>query len=268
MKLEVVGEDSRIRGLDKLKNEEEYIEAKKDFDYYMSEYEWFFNSKDPKVEIETELRKCSNDLHVDMEKDDERNLLARIQVLKTKYIQVARGEYATNLKENISALLLMLEQYEASNEKRNFSELVKGIFKNDPNTKEYFKKKYMLSWSNMYGITRAPENLTVEPMEDILSYMAKNYDLVDIDLSELNGEKGETALAIVYTEPGSIEKGIRSNIQKMVEGKLGVLDIESDKANEKGENNNHKTNVATNVIKYEKSADHEKKEQDKGEINI
>ena len=191
MKLEVIEGDNRIKGLDKLKNEEEYTEAKRNFDYYMSEYEWVSNSKNPKGEIEDELRECNKELHADMEQDEERNLLSKIQTLKTKYIQVARGEYAANLKGNISALLLMLEQYEASNEKRNFSDLTKGIFKGDPDTKEYLKKKYMLSWSNMYGVTKAPESLNVEPMEDILDYMAKNYDLVDIDLSDRKDGKEE-----------------------------------------------------------------------------
>ena len=120
MKLEVIEGDNRIKGLDKLKNEEEYTEAKRNFDYYMSEYEWVSNSKNPKGEIEDELRECNKELHADMEQDEERNLLSKIQTLKTKYIQVARGEYAANIKGNISALLLMLEQYEASNEKRNF----------------------------------------------------------------------------------------------------------------------------------------------------
>lgn len=261
--------DKRIKGLDKLKSEEEYREAKKDFEYYMSEYEWFSNSKDPKGEIENELRMCSKELHVDMERDEERSLLSKIQTLKTKYIRVARGEYAANLKENISALLLMIEQYEAANEKRNFSDLTKGIFKSDPATKEYLKKKYMLAWSNMYGITKAPESLCVEPMEDILDYMAKNYDLVDIDLSDRKDGKEETALAIVYTEPGSIEKGIRSNINKMVEEKLERLDKENDKVREKEESDKQLVaNVALGGIKHEKSVEHDKGEQDKGEIEI
>jgi len=265
----VIEGDNRIKGLDKLKNEEEYTEAKRKFNYYMSEYEWVSNSKNPKGEIEDELRECSKELHADMEQDEERNLLSKIQTLKTKYIQVARGEYAANLKGNISALLLMLEQYEASNEKRNFYDLTKGIFKGDPDTKEYLKKKYMLSWSNMYGVTKAPESLNVEPMEDILDYMAKNYDLVDIDLSDRKDGKEETALAIVYTEPGSIEKGIRANINKMVEERLGVLDKENDKVREKEENNKQRVaNVAPGGIKHEKSVEHDKKEQDKGEIDI
>ena len=262
--------DNRIKGLDKLKNEEEYTEAKRKFNYYMSEYEWVSNSKNPKGEIEDELRECSKELHADMEQDEERNLLSKIQTLKTKYIQVARGEYAANLKGNISALLLMLEQYEASNEKRNFYDLTKGIFKGDPDTKEYLKKKYMLSWSNMYGITKAPESLNVEPMEEILKDIAKNYDLVDIDLSDREDGKEETALVIVYyPEPGSIEKGIRANINKMVEERLRVLDKENDKVREKEGNDKQRVaNVAPGGIKHEKSVEHDKKEQDKGEIDI
>lgn len=261
--------DKRIKGLDKLKSEEEYRDAKKKFEYYMSEYEWVSNSKDPKSEIESELRKCSKELHADMEHEEERNLLSRIQTLKTKYIRVARGEYATNLKENISALLLMIEQYEAAHEKRSFSDLARGIFKGDLDTKEYLKKKYMLSWSNMYGITKSPESLCVEPMEDILDYMAQNYDLVDIDLSDRKGDDKETALAIVYTEPGSIEKGIRANISKMVDDRLCVLDKEDDKAKEKLKNDKQDiTNGALSGIKHEKSVEHDKKEQDKGEIEI
>lgn len=262
--------DNRIKGLDKLKNEEEYTEAKRKFNYYMSEYEWVSNSKNPKGEIEDELRACSKELHADMEQDEESNLLSKIQTLGTKYIRVDRGEYASNLKKNISALLLMLEQYEASNEKRNFADLAKGILKRDPDTKEYLKRKYMLYWSNMYGITKAPESLNVEPIEAIFDFMAKYYDFVDIDLSDRKDENEETSLAIVYKVPGSIEKGIRANINKMVEERLGVLDKENDKVREKEENNKQRVaNVAPGGIKHEKPVEeHNKEEQDKGEIDI
>lgn len=260
VKLEMIEEDNRIKGLDKLKSVEEYLEAKRDFDYYISEYEWFSNSKDPISEIESELKKCSDDLRPNMEHDEELGLLSKIQTLKAKYAKVARGEYATNLKENISALLLMMEQYEATNEKRNFPNLIRGILKGDLETKEYLKKKYMLSWSNMYGITKAPESLCVETMEDILDYMAQNYNLVDIDLSDGKGEMGETALAIVYTEPGSIEKSIRSNIKKLVDDRLKVLDNEDIK--------DYNSKLKTETIKREKQIVHDKKEQEKGEIEI
>lgn len=266
VKLEVIEGDNRIKGLDKLKSEAEYLEAKRDFDYYISEYEWFSNSKDPISEIESELKKCSDSLHPKMEHDEELGLLSKIQTLKAKYTKVAKGEYATNLKENISALLLMIEQYEATNEKRNFPSLISGILKGDLDTKEYLKKKYMLSWSNMYGVTKAPESLCVETMEDILDYMAKNYDLVDIDLSDRKGEDRETALAIVYAEPGNIEKNIRSNINKLVDERLGMLDRRNDQVAKSDERDI--TNVTLNGNKREKLLEHDKKEQEKGEIEI
>lgn len=260
VKLEMIEGDNRIKGLDKLKSVEEYLDAKRDFDYYMGEYEWLSNSKDPISEIESELKRCSDNLRPNMEHDEELDLLSKIQTLKAKYAKVARGEYATNLKENISALLLMMEQYEATNEKRDFTDLISGILKGDLDTKEYLKKKYMLSWSNMYGITKAPESLCVETMEDILDYMAQNYDLVDIDLSDRKGDMRETALTIVYTEPGSIEKSIRSSINKLVDDRLKVLDNDAVKG--------YDGKRRTEVIKREKQIVHDKKEQEKGEIEI
>ena len=65
------------------------------------------------------------------------------------------------------------------------------------------------------------------------------------------------------------EKGIRANINKMVEERLGVLDKENDKVREKEENNKQRVaNVAPGGIKHEKSVEHDKGEQDKGEIDI
>lgn len=203
-----------IRGLEKIKSMDEYNSVKKDLEYYISEYKWISDEKitsnglkNHKEEAENELKACMQQLHFGMEKEEELNLLAKIQVLKTKCILIANDKYKPALKSNINGLVLMMEEFEASHQGLNFKDVIKGALKGDKETKEYLKKKYMFTLANMYGTAPAPESLNVESMDDILDYMERTYDFVDIDLSD-RVKQNETAL-ITYEEP---VVGIRAQI--------------------------------------------------------
>lgn len=186
-----------IQELKKIKSITEYEATKKSLEYCISEYKWISDSKNPKQEIEDEIKVCSAELRKGMEKEKELELLSKIHLLKTKYISIAHDEYKSALKRNINAFVLMLEQFEAANQEIKFGNLVKGIITGDSKTKEYIKKKYMFTLANLYGTTPAPQSLNVESMSDILEYMDKNYDLVDIDLSDRKEELGLT----LFEEP-------------------------------------------------------------------
>ena len=67
-----------IRSLEKIKTLEEYNIAKKDLDYCVSEYKWVSESENPKLEIEEEIKACSDELHEGMDYDEELDLLEKI----------------------------------------------------------------------------------------------------------------------------------------------------------------------------------------------
>lgn len=203
--------DKRIVPLKKIKSHEEYEDTKAYFEKLVKEYNTMFCQKsNPNEVAKDELKSKIESIHKGMTLDEEREL----HEAKTKYIMVNRDEYKSNLLENITGTLLMLEQFEASQEKRPFGEIAKGILNGDDNTKEYLRKKYTLDFSNMYGIVPASRNIYVESMDDILDYMEKNYGFVDIDLSDRHQEVEEQGLTIYNEQPTRMKEAVIKSIQK------------------------------------------------------
>lgn len=206
-----------IRGLEKIKSIKDYESIKDGLEYCIREYKWISECEDPKKEVEEQLIACSNKLTSEMDKAKELELLKQIHLLKTKHISIERDEYKPTLKRNINAFVLMLEQYEASKEEFKFTDIVKGIITGNPNVKEHLKKKYMFSFANMYGTTPAPESLNVESMDDILEYMDRNYELVDIDLSDRKDTKEELGLVLFEEPVVGMKAKVLSTIGKTVD---------------------------------------------------
>lgn len=206
-----------IRELEKIKSMEEYIATKKSLEYCISEYKWIMDAKNPKQEIEDEIKACSTELKVGMDEKDEFQLLNKIHLLKTKYISIVQDKYKPALKRNINAFVLMLEQFEAANKEMKFGDVVKGIVSGSPEVKEHLRKKYMFSFANMYGTTPAPESLNVESMDDILEYMDRNYELVDIDLSDRKEARDEVGLTLFEEAPLGMKAALLKSIEKTVD---------------------------------------------------
>lgn len=258
-----------IRSLEKIKTLEEYKLAKKDLDYCVSEYKWVSESENPKLEIEEEIKACSDELHEGMECEEERDLLERIHTLETKYTSIISGKYKAALRRNITGLVLMLEQFEAANQNISFVELAKGIIRGDTGTKEYFRKKYMFTLANMYGSVPAPESLNIESMDDILDYMAKNYDLVDIDLSDRNVRNEEVGL-VPFEEP---VVGIKSKVLEVANREVDkcIEGLSQDSVDLERNDNNREARIRVNRDLKMHSDDRDKKSRihekdDKGEI--
>lgn len=204
-------DDKRIVPLKKIKSQEEYDDIKNYFEKLVKEYNTMFcQGNNPSEVARNELKDRVENIHQGMTASEERLL----HEAKTKYIMVNRDEYKSNLLENITGTLLMLEQFEASQEKRSFGEIAKGILNGDDDTKEYLRKKYTLDFSNMYGIVPASKNIYVESMDDILDYMEKNYEFVDIDLSDRHQEVEEQGLTIYNEQPIGIKEAVIKSIQK------------------------------------------------------
>ena len=248
-----------IQGLNKIKSIEEYELAQKELKYCIHEYRWISDAKDPKKEVEEQLKKCMKELRENMDRDEELNLLSKIHTLKTKYISIVRGEYKNDVKTNILGLILITEQYEAASQNVSFSDLISGLLKGTPETKNYLRKKYMFTLSNMYGIVPAPNSLNLEKMEDILDYIAKNYDLVDIDLSDRNQK--DMDLVPVQEPVVGIKASTIQSINKTAEK---IINEKTDRKETKAKESHEESHVQTGSNKG-KSKSHDK-EVEKGEI--
>lgn len=262
-----------IRGLEKIKSKEEYELAKKDLEYCINEYKWISDSKNPKKDIEDELMKCSATLDDIKEKEskspdekfesEELAVLSRIQTLKTKYFPVVRGEYKSTLRQNITGLVLMLEEFEASNKAVKFGDIVKGILSGDKDMLDYLKKKYMLSLSNMYGAVPAPENLNLEKVSDILEYMAKNYDLATIDLSDSIKTNGELSMVPIQEPVVGIKADVIRSVNEKTDTYIQVL-----VSKEEAKTSNKEASISIKEsIRVNRTNAHKDISVDKGEID-
>ncbi len=252
-----------IQGLEKIKTFEDYELARKDLEYCLHEYKWISDSKNPKKEVEEELKECMKLLRANMDRDEELNLLSRIHTLKTKYIAIVRDEYKNELRTNIIGLFLTTEQFEAASQEVSFSDIITGLLRGNHEIKSYLKKKYMFTLSNIYGIVPAPQSLNIEKMDEILDYIAKNYELVDIDLSDRN-ERNEDLSLIPTEEPIGLKADIIKNINNTIDECINSFE-------------NKETSVKTNSNEKDddKKSHHEKNkghanekmhEEEKGEI--
>lgn len=249
--------DKRIVPLKKIKTQEEYEDIKAYFEKLIKEYNIMFcQENNPNEVAKNELKGKIEDIHKGMSVDEEREL----HEAKTKYIMVNRDEYKTNLLENITGTLLMMEQFEATQEKRSFGAVAKGVLNGDADTKEYLRKKYTLDFSNMYGIVPASRNIYVESMDDILDYMEKNYEFVDIDLSDRHQEVEEQGLTL-YAEPVvGLKESVIKSIQKSSVRAFdeAISKDNAEKVNEKGNAEIEKHKVISRNYENDKSKSKEK----------
>lgn len=189
-----------IRGLEKIKSKEEYDAVKSGLEYYIKEYIWLKKCDNPIAEVESEIKSCINKLRKDMDEKEELELLRRIHLLKAKYIAIRENKYENDLKRNISADFLRVEQYDASQEKTTFMSIISGLLKNDTDIKNYLKRKYMLTISNAYGVIPTAVDLNLEKVEDILKYISDNYNLAGIN--ELETSSKDLIIAHEKDKPG------------------------------------------------------------------
>lgn len=203
--------DKRIVPLKKIKSQEEYDNIRIYFEKLVKEYNTTFcQENDPKEVAVNELKNKVESIHQNMTANEEREL----HEAKTKCIMVDHDEYKSNLLENITGTLLMMEQFEASQEKRSFGEIARGLLYGDDDIKEYLRRKYTLDFANMYGMVPASRNIYVESMDDILDYMEKNYEFVDIDLSDRHQEVEEQGLIIYNEQTTKMKEAVIKSIQK------------------------------------------------------
>lgn len=210
-----------IRDLKKIKNAEERKKIGEKFKYNIKEYSWLSSSANPQKDIEDELRECADEIRDGMTDEEQRDMISKIHSLKAKAFAIAKGEYEPTVRNNIIGYMLMMEEYDAREQKMSFKDIVLGILKGDEQVKEHLRNKHALSLSNMYGIIPAPESFDVEKIEDILTYFDKNYDMVGIDFSDALGRKENKENALVVSS--DISSGVRKWTEKSIVQIAGKL---------------------------------------------
>lgn len=201
--------DLMYKGLTKLKSEEEYEAKKAELKYYVEEYTWISNSKEPLKDITLRMRSMLDRLEKEESKDAQTDLLKNIHALQVKYTTIKKGEYVPTLKQNITACLVLIEQYEASLEKHSPLKIALGMISGNPEIKSYLQRRFMVSSANRNYAAPSAVDLRLEKMEDILEYIDKNYNLVEIKLPT-----SETGLVLVNDE---LENPVKQRIQDMTD---------------------------------------------------
>ena len=192
------------RDIEKIKSAEEYETIKKEIKYYVDEYNWILNSKNPKKEVEEEIKELIDKMAENQTPEQELQNLRAVHLLQNKYIAIKSGRYATDLKRNITADLVRAEQYEASLEQRSIVDILKGILGNDKQTQ---------------GIIPDPVNLRLESIEDILEYIGSHYNLVGIELPK----KEERSLVVTEeTERNALEKLLNQKTEELIQENIST----------------------------------------------
>ncbi|MBQ9267418.1 MAG: hypothetical protein IJ217_03985 [Clostridia bacterium] len=174
----------RIRDLEKLKDNKEYILKRAEVEALAKEYVWFTMDQDPLKTVETQLKTVMDGLSKEMPEEEEKKALREIHTLQVKRGKIRNHTYEPALKQNITAGLVQIEQYEASQEKKSVGQVIRGVLTNDAYIKNYLQRKYMIANVNRYGAVPNAVNLQLEDPREIIEYIANHYDLVGIKIDK------------------------------------------------------------------------------------
>lgn len=243
------------KGLTKIKTNEEYEEKKQELKYYVDEYSWITKSQNPLKDMKEKIGKLLDGYNAEDVKEQQLEALRAIHRLQVKYASVRKGEYPAVLKRNITATLIQIEQYEASIEKYPAFQMLKGVITGNQDIKNHLRRKHLLSKANDVRVAPGAIDLNTESIEDILEYIDKNYNLVDIKIP-----KEELSLMPVEVE-NDITHPLAEKIQEMTKTFL-----EEQISNEKEELSTiDNTSKATVDILSPKLSKTQKKERTKDE---
>ena len=81
--------------------------------------------------------------------------------------------------------MIQIEQYDACKEKRKLWKVIRGVLANDADTKDYLRRRYMISRVNRYGVVPTAVDMRLDNPRDLVEYIIDKYDLVRIKKEEL-----------------------------------------------------------------------------------
>ncbi len=193
----------RKEGLKKIRSEEEYDEVRQRLDEYLVQYKWLTESKNPLEDIFKSLAECSKIRNSYEEgTEEEREIVDtqeqidnehRILSLKRQFDELKNGTYVASLRRNITALYIIIGEYEARMEKTNSlkqnEEKVndseanekdsKGQIQNYVTSGKYRRLRYF--WASLTGaIPGEIVNMDIEDKNEIPLFIKKKYGLIAI----------------------------------------------------------------------------------------
>lgn len=183
--------EDRIRVLRSIKTDEDREKYEEYLNRYITEYNWFINSKNP---LESIRKKA---LQYEVASDARNALESRARLIEI-------GEYGNALERNITSYFLALEEDRAKRERRSPYDIIKGILQRDEDTKRYLQKRYMKSRAEDNGVTLAtPVNLNLPSKEDVLTQVFEECDFIRI-------EKPQNALVAVNAENNQMFTNVKN----------------------------------------------------------
>lgn len=198
------------RGLTKIKTQEEYEKRKEDLQYCLDEYSWFSQSKDPKKDIAERVKLLLDGLSPELPQEEQLRILKEIHLLQVKYVAIKNGEYDSTLRQNIQANLILTQQYEAAMEKRSPWSIISGMLTGNKVVRNHVQNLSLVSDVNNHRAAQDAIDLRREKPEDILKYMSRNYNFVNITIP--TEEKG-----LVPVQDISFEDAVQTRIREMTE---------------------------------------------------
>lgn len=188
----------RYRGLTEIKSYQEYQQAKERLKHYIEEYKWITSTNKPYEDIKAEL-----DQIIGMREKEENpskhtalETEGKAQALKVKFDAVQDKTYEPNLYRNIMALILTIENYEAKMSKSSFFATLVGAIAGKKEDMENLKKRYLFGRAVLTGDVYGEHNVQLESVDNILNFLGRNYEWVNLDPTSAV-EENSTALAII-----------------------------------------------------------------------
>lgn len=147
--------------------------------------------------------------------DDPKMIGEQINILDSVRSKILKGQYKTELMNEFEAFTAQIKQYEYSQEKKPFTEIIKCVFSGELKLGDYLEKQNFITRINRYGIVSMPNNgLWCQSPEEVFDDIMKNYDFVGIKHEQL---------ALVPSD----EYANYSKMRKSVEERLKVFSSEA-----------------------------------------
>ncbi len=191
----------RVQGVIKIKNREQCEDMKASLDEYVRQYRWVCNTENPFETILKTLDTYSEKLKSDSVGEDEKaEVLGDAHSLKGIFASIKANEYKPFLLRNIMSIVLSVEDFEASLEHRSPFNIISGVVKGDAGVKDFLKRKYAFYMTRVTGSLAAPADPRLEKVEDIISFISRNYELYGLLKEEvqemMEDKKAESEEAI------------------------------------------------------------------------
>ena len=203
----------RYEGLKRIKDEAEYEAARKRLEEYLVQYKWITESDAPMDDLFESLIECSKvrriyenapkekrkEEHELEEKENEYRILS----LKRQFDELKNGTYIANLKRNITALFIVVGDYEARVEKAEkeapSSDEIEGV---EEKKRDHItsgpRRRFRYFWASFTGLVPGEiMNMDIEDKNEIPLFIKQKYGLISlIEPTPFENQKREQSLVV------------------------------------------------------------------------